>query len=1455
LAASPFIREGYSGDSSHLIANGAALAWVKAARKYGITTPIVFISAGYAPVTAEQYLELAPYADLFEIHFSNGGWFHKNEIMLRLAEFNAARAAGLPVAIRLITNKDNIGELEMPNAKFLDQQMKKLKLKEYEVLETPYHDDEIRLRKSGQHRSEPTGDHKYICCETGKCKTCLVQCLSTIGQRKANAPDVDTAPLQTTYEVKGRAGEVAPTRQLRGAPTPGAEGEVTRQLRPLTPKPGATSIEKAAKTGEEFAAWLQTDGKGYAKAGGAWGHNLLVKDLLWDGLSRGHVTLALEHDSYSGLSTSGSSGTPTAGPGNALMIRTAGPLTTEQRTAIASVIKALPETLSSVIIDLQDIETRNAADAWQFYSPGRDTLTAVNQWISDRLLALQTLRAENATRQLREGDSGLIIPEDIHEGRVPFQPAAKKSYGMTAEEMKMFGRDVAGMVRWAQIHQQHLGYKQGVADTAETGRRALREKLATTKEKAGEKLSATKEAAGEKLAATKETAREKLRATKEGARETLNALRMKTKFYMRNRIDLANIVLAVVPREYAGRYLLRVAQAQTPKDMERVLDAVSKWLTDADNRAARREFTAFIKKAAKAYKDGKTRFGSMRIEVRKAFEDILDVFDLAKLSDKKALELLARSDYLHRIAGDVDTIFAELQKDAEAGALEDVKNWHAMGAHRREEVQRLQKKPIRDLSADDIREMQRKLEHLLDMQDTKGAINTQRRNEMFDTGTVEMRDEVAPAIRVGIEGVGAVQLATWMLSPGAATLHTLARRVTGANTAMTEKILYHDIRMARLRSDTLVVEFLHAFREKAKAAGISNADLEMLNKEVTVTLGGRTFDVTYGELLSVWAHMNADGGNLDALLSTQGLRFELYHDKMPEVMVRGKRVTPRGVWMSKKTIVTGTPTAAELREVARLVPDRLKKFVDVHFEVNREHQAKAINNTSLRWENYEKAIYDKYFHIWRWFPKKASGRTLTGSTPGESKGRYMSRVGGTNHIRIAPFMVEVIDGMQADSVYGSASTGFGDMSFAETIEMARSLTANPIWQQKIRDAGGETQLTEIMNLLDVIQGQVSNSSVLDQISGAMLANFSRSILGGKASTSLIQISSLVAARKFIGAKYFVDNIADVGQIRKDLKHLEETVPTLWLRWKAKHFSFAAGAVAAQQAFSNLIFDKTPVLDYSLQPMTWGDQVAIWSIWKAAGRQVAAEQGLTPGTAEHEQATVDLLMQAMETQPQFNPETRTHLTSIKQPFIKASFMFMSARSAQLQSLLQANDDLRQGRITKEQWASEYANIIVAAWGVSLARRVARILVKTAGIAGLAALGLHDEPEEEFKEQFVKEVSKIPRETVENFIGLSVVGIWFSNAERLIEARIRYGPVEYSDLRTNNLFIDVGLDATKGLELWTRAVLAEVDGDEDAAWYYVKQAADQSAALISMRFGIPYSGIKADYVWPLKAVVDD
>ena len=183
LNDTPFIREGSAGDSSHAFATEAAESWLHHSRERGIDVPTVFISSGYAPVTDNRYGRLTPYADRFVAHFSVSGWFERNEIMMRLAEFQAAKNAGIPAVLRVITNRDQLmnryGKLvDMSyNEEFLLNRMGDMGLMQMEILETPYHNDSPGIsRRDPNHRSTASGEFENICAETGQCVSCGAKC-------------------------------------------------------------------------------------------------------------------------------------------------------------------------------------------------------------------------------------------------------------------------------------------------------------------------------------------------------------------------------------------------------------------------------------------------------------------------------------------------------------------------------------------------------------------------------------------------------------------------------------------------------------------------------------------------------------------------------------------------------------------------------------------------------------------------------------------------------------------------------------------------------------------------------------------------------------------------------------------------------------------------------------------------------------------------------------------------------------------------------------------------------------------------------------------------------------------------------------------------------------------------------------------------------------------------------
>ena len=168
--------------------------------------------------------------------------------------------------------------------------------------------------------------------------------------------------------------------------------------------------------------------------------------------------------------------------------------------------------------------------------------------------------------------------------------------------------------------------------------------------------------------------------------------------------------------------------------------------------------------------------------------------------------------------------------------------------------------------------------------------------------------------------------------------------------------------------------------------------------------------------------------------------------------------------------------------------------------------------------------------------------------------------------------------------------------------------------------------------------------------------------------------------------------------------MTDKYPFLDIRWRGRQYSYVTGSLAAQNAFDTMIWGKVGTLDKLVSHYTWGDQKAIWQIYKAAER-MAAETG---GNMD------DIFTRAMETQPNWGAMHRSMLTSSPNVFLRGSTMFMSARQAQYNILLRAKSDLAAGRITKAQFAERTGGVVYANALVAVAKRLTKLGVK--GAAG-------------------------------------------------------------------------------------------------------------------------------------------
>lgn len=963
-------------------------------------------------------------------------------------------------------------------------------------------------------------------------------------------------------------------------------------------------------------------------------------------------------------------------------------------------------------------------------------------------------------------------------GGVPVEPA-----GLTRAEVEHLGKREQKALRAAQRRGLKVGYKQGAAETIADARRSL------------------------------------------------DAFRMKEAISQKGKMDVASVVLTYVPKEKQGDYIRRILQAKTQKRIERLTEAIDKYLDKYEKRQAIKGFKTFVKGIKKKYRRGEVALGQLPSKLRESLIEVLDKFDLAKISEKKEETLESRLKFVTRISGELANGFeglnAEFDKDATDVLL--------MGTRRIEELKRLSQKYIGDLDVDEIKYIQASLEHLLKINDLKGKSKERRRMENLRTDINNARQEVLPEKAIVKRYTGVLGAVRWLGVEGQSTLRTLVGLATSKENDSTHKLLVEELDKANIQRKEAYKGFIMYFRGLLTKKGLDWPDVRNLQNLTKITIGGKEVEIDYDNLLALYAYTQAEG-TLRRLLKTKGLNITVY--------ARDKN----GIFTKKSIYRVGRPTLDELRTIAEKVPENHKRLLDVYFKTNRDKQAPAINETSMAYQNYDLAVQEKYWHVNREIERVVEGKKADVSISINEQGRYLPRQGGSARINIRPFTMEVMNSMQSDAAYHAMTI---------PMENARTLVANTKWREAMKKAGQQRALDEITRMLRRTQGLISDQSIIELTASRLLGTVGKSILSLRISGGLVQTASVPAAVEFIKKEYLVQ--IDVPT-RKDIQHLKDISPVLWMRWEAKQFDYALGLVGAETAFETLLFEHRALTDKLLVPYTIGDEVAIAKLFMAAQRQIEAETKLKRGTAEFQDASLELLYKAMNTQPQWDMIHRSPLTSDPSILARSISMFMSARNAQYNVLVRAMDDYRKGRTTKGQLSERLAGVGMANLFVSVARHSFKTAITAGAITVFTALGLRKPPdEEEIKKEAVRLAKKIPLETVFNMVGLNAMGTLFVSMgyAALKTRKYGWGMGRYSDIRTGNMMADLTLDFMQlGIDftMFTDQIISgeKYKTGKNRGRYKWEitglRLIDDMALLIAYRFGLPYEGPKSDIIWP-------
>lgn len=925
------------------------------------------------------------------------------------------------------------------------------------------------------------------------------------------------------------------------------------------------------------------------------------------------------------------------------------------------------------------------------------------------------------------------------------------------------------------------------------------------------------------------------------ARSVLAKIRMAEHFRDEQRNAAVEIVEVFVPKAKRADYIRRIVKATTARRVQKIAEAIDLYLDRAQKRQAVRDFKKTVGEIRRKYKAGEVVLGTLKNDIRDKILAVLDAYDTAKLTEGKREELQAHQDFVQRIAGSVADAFADWENlDEHGNDILQTPN------ARWRQLQRLAKKPIKELDVDEIDFLTKSLRHLVEVHelrnDARFSARRERLAERINTAAQEVRPRPTRPSGEAPEPGGLKKF----LAIENAQLRTLVGFATGQENGATVEVLVDNLIAGFRKSQAKQKEILRGAQAQLAPLVAKIPKGKRFDDTLTVTLGGRKVRLTYNQLMSLYLDTQADG-NLRRLLTARG------HD----------------LWSDKgRPIRIGKIGLAELQAAMKNLPDAYRELAEAVFAINRDYQAPAINETSIAWQGHEVARDRRHWP----FPRSAvgvpSGPRVDMESAIETQGRYLPRTGGTGRHKIVPFTQQFVQGVQMDANY-----------YGMTIPMqeARTLLANEKWRGRMQDSGHGAVLRAITTILRRKEGLSSDHSMVEGLWGRGMSGIGRGALSLRPSGLFVQAASVPLATEEIEGKYF----AGLPAVTRGLvRELQERDAALWMRWHASQFDYTLGSMAAMRAFDHLVLGKTPALDEMVKHYTWGDQVQVGLVFLAARRKVEAEQGHEAGSEENWKAALDLTQRAMETQGQWDVLFRSAYSSSPNIFIKAMMMFSSPRVAAYNVLLRAMDDAAEGRIGAGKTAERVGAVVMNSVLSNLMRTLFRYAV-AAGFVGLASylgLGAFKEDKDKYKARKVlmdrakSDAEKIAVETVLDLVGLpafgEIAGIVAREGLRMTKKNASFWGRGPQDYRTGSAIYDMVLDAV-GLAGETGKMVgeavrqdryADIKSNDDKAgelkWTYsARKMAEDVGAVVSRVFGLPMAGPMSDIVWPIRAVERD
>ena len=780
-------------------------------------------------------------------------------------------------------------------------------------------------------------------------------------------------------------------------------------------------------------------------------------------------------------------------------------------------------------------------------------------------------------------EPAIIIPEQIQKGK-PFKPVSKKGPGLTKAEQEVLTAEQQEQLRFKQTQGEKAGFKAGEKASQE------RAKTEILKLKKAQKMT-------------------------EGRRKTA-----------------VELVKAFIEKENRGDFLKRVSVAKTPRDMEKITEAIEKGVIRAEKKLA----IGNLKKAAKAISPKK-----MLPEFAETTKKILDSIQIGKIRP----ETIVKNTELKEMAQQVlDTAREDSVAAFQAQQL----------------LSELRGKTTKTFAINQL-----SVEAIDQITDTLIALRFQNEADTIAakdenaTEAVRRRKEIKKGIVEAPEvSAGGKQLKKFKLFHD--NLESALDAVAGARPGTydlwvkdkkaTTEFIYDKLNKG---VDDQIIHNEKArniFRQILSENGVTQKDIlnwSMRPEDVSLVKkafgiapkpevytfilkdakGKATeFEFTTNELMSIFMH-SRNSHNLAVLLNDGMDRF-----------IRGKKQKIRDFTVEVIDDMTDSLTAQQ-KKVARQVGSKLMDGF------NKD----SINETSVRLEFFELAKVENYWPARRSIIRTPRGKQVAGAVKTvEGMGLLKERIGVGNPMRLSGFF---------ETTYSTNKNVATYVGLAEPLREAKSVYTTDVIES-MENSGRAEEAKLITDLIVRFEDQSALLGPLDTIIKRMLGGFAKAKLFLNLKIAPRQQISSFLISAYVDIKYIAEfkGIAD----KETIEEINKLSPQMKARFENLQFDRDIGDAFMQNELMNYLTSETTLIDKTALGMRFFDRNAIVDIYRAVKAEVI-DKGVNINSKEGKALLKDRFEWVVRhTQPMWHPKDRSLIGSDPRPLVRSLTMFMSQR---------------------------------------------------------------------------------------------------------------------------------------------------------------------------------------------------